>query len=89
LPEIGVDSPKQMALSGQLKISEFYSTYGVLSYDVKTDKISSAGLGLLYEDECFAILGSYTRDKLSDKELRQDQTFFLRIAFKYLGEFGQ
>ncbi len=88
-PEIGVDSPHQAVASGQLRISEFVSAYGIASYDLKADKLSSAGLGLLYEDECFAILGSYTRDRLSDKELRQDQTFFLRIAFKYLGEFGQ
>ena len=88
-PDIGVDSPKQAVASGQLKITEFVSAYGLLSYDLKADKLSSAGLGLLYEDECFAILGSYTRDKLSDRELRQDQTFFLRVAFKYLGEFGQ
>lgn len=88
-PGIGIDSPRSAVASGQVQISEFYRAYAMVSYDLKKDKLSSAGLGILYEDECFAILGSYVRDKLSDQDLRNDQTFFVRVAFKYLGEFGQ
>lgn len=88
-PGIGIESPRTAVASGQVQISEFIRAYATASYDLKQDRLSAAGLGLLYEDECFAILGSYTRDRLSDREFRNDQTFFVRIAFKYLGEFGQ
>jgi len=45
------------------------------------------GSTLAYEDECFAILSSYSRSFTRDRDLEPTDTIFVQLAFKYLGGF--
>lgn len=44
------------------------------------------GLGFTYEDECFLLDGSWTRQTFRDRDLVPDNSFFIRVSLKTLGE---
>lgn len=61
-------------------------------YDVENSKPVSAGLNLVYEDECLVFTTSYTRD-WAENTNRQSyypsgETLLFRIGFKTIGDFG-
>ncbi len=46
------------------------------------------GTGLTYEDECFLMDASWTREEFEDRDLQPSDTFFVRVALKTLGDVG-
>jgi hypothetical protein len=47
----------------------------------------SAGFGVVYEDECFRLSGTYRRTFTRDREIEPSDTILFRFIFKHLGEF--
>jgi LPS-assembly protein len=48
----------------------------------------SFGVGFTYEDECFLLDGSWTRERFRDRDLEPDNAFLIRVGLKTLGEGG-
>jgi LPS-assembly protein len=46
------------------------------------------GIGFTYEDECFLLDGSWTRERFRDRDLEPDNAFLVRVGLKTLGEGG-
>ncbi len=46
----------------------------------------SVNAGLTYQDECFVIQGIVSRTFFDDREIESEDTFFVRLVFKHLGE---
>ena len=46
------------------------------------------GTGVTYEDECFLVDASWTREEFEDRDLQPSDTFFVRVALKTLGDLG-
>lgn len=48
--------------------------------------LQATGLQLKYNDECFAVIGSYDHRNFQDRDIKSDDTFMIRLVFKTLGE---
>lgn len=54
--------------------------------DLIDDISLSSAVSLTYQDECFLIEGVAQRTDYRDRELEADDSVFVRVVFKYLGE---
>lgn len=65
---------------------EFWRVSGNATYDITNRRLARTGIGLAYDDECFAIGLHWlqTRDSTNAKT----NTFGFRIALRTLGDFG-
>jgi len=54
--------------------------------DLVEDRALVSSISLAYEDECFTIEGIAQRSNYSDGEIEEDDSIFVRVVFKYLGE---
>ena len=54
--------------------------------DVLEDRALQSSISLAYQDECFLIEGIAQRKNFRDRELEADDSIFVRVVFKYLGE---
>jgi LPS-assembly protein len=56
--------------------------------DLIEDRALRSAISLTYQDECFLIEGVAQRTNFRDRELEQDDSIFVRVVFKGLGEAG-
>ena len=72
--------------SATLRFEEFWRVSGNATYDITNRRLARTGIGLAYDDECFAIGLHWlqTRDNTNVKT----NTFGFRIALRTLGDFG-
>ena len=54
--------------------------------DLIEDQSLRSAISLTYQDECFLIEGVAQRTNYRDRELQKDDSVFVRVVFKYLGE---
>ncbi|GAB4356776.1 MAG: LPS assembly protein LptD [Kiloniellaceae bacterium] len=54
--------------------------------DLLEDQALRSAISLGYQDECFLIEGVAERTNYRDRELEADDSVFVRVVFKYLGE---
>ena len=54
--------------------------------DLIVDQPLSTAISLAYQDECFLIEGVARRSEYRDRDVEPDDSVFVRIVFKYLGE---
>lgn len=54
--------------------------------DLVQDQALRSALSLTYADECFLIEGVAQRTNYRDRELEEDDSVFVRVVFKHLGE---
>lgn len=54
--------------------------------DLREDRALRSAISLGYQDECFLIEGVAERTNYRDRELEADDSVFVRVVFKYLGE---
>ncbi|WP_246191224.1 LPS-assembly protein LptD [Aureimonas leprariae] len=62
----------QAGVSASLKLTDVWTAYGSLGYDIENDALISKSLGFGYLDECFSLLAQYTqtddRYRLNDSQ---------------------
>ncbi|MGF1629554.1 MAG: LPS-assembly protein LptD [Kiloniellaceae bacterium] len=56
--------------------------------DLLDDRALRSAVSLTYQDDCFLIEGVAQRTDFRDRELEPDDSVFVRVVFKYLGEAG-
>lgn len=77
-----------ISVSGTVPISDYWSAYGIYNRDLQRNESIKAVAGVLYRDECFALLLTYEQDFQNDRDIRSGATFMVRLGFKYLGDIG-
>lgn len=83
------DDQQDIVGSVGLKLSDRWTAFGAMRYDLDTGERLTDSIQLRYGDECFAISLSYNETFIVDptRDLDKDQTVMVRLEFKNLGEY--
>lgn len=89
-PRLFTTSQKELITSASLKLTDNWSLFGSVRYDIDDRKIIQDAVGLKYSDECFVLTGTYSEQFTTNETLgiRPDRSFMLRFELKHLGEFN-
>jgi LPS-assembly protein len=68
------------------RLSENWSVGFNHRRDLIRDRSLSTALSLTYQDECFLIEGVARRSEYRDRDIEPDNSIFVRVVFKHLGE---
>ena len=82
------DTRQEIRVRMNAQLSRYWSIFGSYRRDIEEkDDLSWRG-GITYEDECFKLEGVYERSFFRDRDVRQDDSFFVRVTFTNLGSVG-
>ena len=85
-PNLGItEEREEIRGSASLQINENWRAFGSLRYDLANEHIVSDGIGIAYDDECFAISLSYSETRNSYTDLDSDQRLYLKVSLKTIG----
>ena len=70
------------------RLSEYWSAFAAHRRDLAAGASLSTQIGLTYADECFLIETVASRDFFSDREIEPEDSIFVRVVFKHLGQLG-
>ncbi len=70
------------------KLSEYWSGFVSHRRNLFTDDSLTTAAGITYQDECFRIDAIAQRNFFEDRDIESEDTFFVRVVLKHLGEFG-
>jgi LPS-assembly protein len=87
--DVSTTRTEQVSTNGVIALNEFWSGYAAYTYDLVRAESRTARVGVLYRDECFAILISADEGFSADRDIAQGFSFLVRFGLKYLGEFGE
>lgn len=76
----------ELRLDSQL--TKNWSGFASTRYDLEQDDTLEAAVGITYQDECFLIELVGERNYFDDREIEKEDSIFLRIVFKHVGDFG-
>jgi LPS-assembly protein len=79
---------EEIAARLNAKIDDYWSFYVAGRRDLEEGTMLSYGGGIAYEDECFDLRTSVTRNLYQDEERDPEIKVLFSIAFKNLGSFG-
>lgn len=79
---------EEIAATLSSRFTDNWSTYVAARRDLVDDSWLAYGMGVAYEDECFALRASAVRSFYEDEEIEPETKFLLTLSFKYLGDVG-
>ena len=79
---------EEILAAANLKISNYWSLFGGIRYDLEENFRVSDYVGLRYSDDCFTLSVSYNESFIDDRDADPDQSLTLFITLKQLGSFG-
>ena len=79
---------EELTLEVRSKLSEYWSVFLSHRRNLETDDSLSTEAGIGYQDECFLIDVIAQRNFFDDREIDPEDSIFLRIGLKHLGQFG-
>ncbi|ATN33783.1 Organic solvent tolerance protein [Rhizobium sp. ACO-34A] len=86
-PEYGFARDNQaIQTSHTLKINEFWSVFGSLTYDIDDNVFARRSIGLSYADECTILTVAFSDKYDPDAEVASDWTIAGRLTFRTLGD---
>ena len=68
-----------------LRVSDSWTLYGGLRYNIEDDKHISNFAGVGFEDECFAVRIQYRKTFVEDRDIDPEQAVTLRFDLKTIG----
>lgn len=77
---------QQLGLSGSVRISDYWSLSGGLTYDLNREEPYLYGIGAKYADECFTLGLNVQRRFTTDVDLKEGYSVYLTLNLKNLGE---
>ncbi|MCB1476512.1 MAG: LPS-assembly protein LptD [Rhodobiaceae bacterium] len=77
---------EEIQTKGKLQLTDRWSTFGGIRYDLDGQQWVSNSLGLGYDDGCFAIALTYERQYVRDGDVAPDETIYLKVRLRTLGE---
>lgn len=84
---LGVDEQEILA-AGNLKLTQYWSLFGGIRYDIEEEQRLSDFVGLKYSDECFSLSVSYNETFIDDRDVEPDQSVRVYFTLKHLGGYG-
>ncbi|QLF70004.1 LPS-assembly protein LptD [Peteryoungia desertarenae] len=86
-PQYGFTNDNQsVSTSSSLKVSEYWSVFGGVNYDIDANKFSSRAIGISYADECTVLSISYSDTYDPANKTANDWTVMGRLTFRTLGD---
>lgn len=80
---------EQQILSGAaLRLTQYWSLFGGIRYDLEDDFRLSDYVGIKYSDECFTLSVAYNESFIDDRDIDPDKSVKVFFTFKHLGGFG-
>ena len=80
------DDNQTISTSSTVKVTENWSVFGSLNYDIDADKFNRRSVGLSYADECTIFSITYSDKYDPNAETANDWTIGGRLVFRTLGE---
>jgi len=85
-PAIGILTRRQAVLgNGSVKLTQNWSLFGGLRYDIEAERINQTNVGLGYMDDCFAIRVTYSTTYGYTANPQPIHTALLQISLRTLG----
>jgi len=85
-PGLGVfDDREEVLSSAALQLTELWSVFGKLRYNLEIDEPIEESVGVKYACECFMMSVQYTRSEISDQDIEPEETILVGFDFKNLG----
>ncbi len=69
----------------KLQLSEYWSVFGGVRYDLEQKFSARNTVGVQYADDCFVLAISYNETNISDRDVDPDRTLTVRFELKHLG----
>lgn len=82
------DQRQELRVRLDSKIGRYWSLFGAHRRDITSGEALSWEAGFTYEDECFTLRGAWERTFFDDRDVEQDDGFFIKASFKHLGSVG-
>jgi len=80
---------EELVLGMSARLSSYWSLFASGTFDFGDgNELLESSTGIKYEDECFAIVGTFRRSRTRDRDIEPKDVFLVRLYFKNLGEFG-
>ncbi|HYB09461.1 MAG TPA: LPS assembly protein LptD, partial [Alphaproteobacteria bacterium] len=87
VPGSGNTPVDQITIGGSSHIADHWSVGGSLLRDLVSGEFRYQSLNVTYDDECFTLVGTITRNFTTNRDISPGNTFLFQIVFKSLGEF--
>jgi LPS-assembly protein len=85
-PELGFDEAREeVAALAALKLSDRWTIFGDMRYDIDRDDFVRNSVGVRYSDECFMLSVTYQETNIHDGEIRPDQSVVVRYDILQTG----
>ena len=79
---------EEIRVQGSVDLTENWTGFAGIRYDIKTDSRISNYVGLGYENECFGVRIHYRETFVEDRDVEQDRSLSLRFELKTIGGAG-
>ncbi|MGI9382901.1 MAG: LPS-assembly protein LptD [Methyloligellaceae bacterium] len=87
-PGLGIlEDRSEVIASANVLVTEHWSAFGNVRYDIQGDQRISDSLGVRWADDCFALSVTYTESFVRDRDIEPNETVFVRFEFKHLGAY--
>ncbi len=80
-----LEDREEVLASGSIQISDYWSIYGSLRYNLVSEEFIEDSLGLKYADECFVLSVTYNESFIEDQDIDSDRSVLVRFELKHLG----
>jgi LPS-assembly protein len=82
--------PDREEVSGlaALKLTNFWTLYGTMRFDLKSDEVIADSVGLRYSDECFMMSVVYNEQNIKDGIIQPDRTWMVKFDLLGVGNGG-
>lgn len=88
-PELGRTlHQEELWLQGSVQVSQAWSVYGGLRYDIERDARISDFVGVGYDNECFGVRIHYRETFVDDRDIDRERAVSLRFELKTIGGAG-
>jgi LPS-assembly protein len=85
-PELGFDEDREeVAALAALKLSDHWTLFGDMRYDLEREDFVRNSLGIKYTDECFMLSVTYAETNITDGEIKPDHSILVRYDILQLG----
>lgn len=86
-PEYGfTEANDELSASSSIKVSEYWTAFGSLGWDLDEIALNSRKVGLSYADECMVLMFAYTEKLDPERETASDWSIGARLTFRTLGD---
>lgn len=85
-PGLGVfDEREEVLASAALQVTDLWSVYGSVRYNLEIDEAIEQSVGVKYACECFMMSVEYTRSEIEFLDIEPEESILIAFEFKNLG----